>query len=79
MEVDETLNWEKLKDSFMDRCGGVSDGNVFDQLATLHQEGERVGLHRTIRVAHRSGSAFTKGANMLGTSFMVSRTECVGG
>lgn len=62
MEEDETLSWEKLKDSLLERYGGISDGSVFDQLVELHQEEERGGLHRGIRPARRSGSAFTRGA-----------------
>ncbi|GAU10413.1 hypothetical protein TSUD_417780 [Trifolium subterraneum] len=39
LEENETLTWEDLKDAFLERYGGVSDGNVFEQLSALQQEG----------------------------------------
>lgn len=39
LEENETLTWEDLKDALLERYGGVSDGNVFEQLSALQQEG----------------------------------------
>lgn len=39
LEENETLTWEDLKDALLERYGGVSDGNVFEQLYALQQEG----------------------------------------
>lgn len=39
LEENETLTWENLKDALLERYGGVSDGNVFEQLSALQQEG----------------------------------------
>lgn len=35
LEEEEDLTWEKLKDALLERYGGVSDGNVFEQLSAL--------------------------------------------
>jgi hypothetical protein len=39
LEENETLTWEDLKIALLERYGGVSDGNVFEQLSALQQEG----------------------------------------
>ncbi|GAU35953.1 hypothetical protein TSUD_147380 [Trifolium subterraneum] len=39
IEEDEAMTWEVLKQALLERYGGVSDGNVFEQLSSLQQEG----------------------------------------
>lgn len=39
LEENERLTWEQLKLALLERYGEVSDGNVFEQLSALRQEG----------------------------------------
>jgi hypothetical protein len=40
IEENEGLTWEELKNALLERYGVVSEGNVYEQLASLQQEGE---------------------------------------
>jgi hypothetical protein len=44
IEEDEALTWKGLEQALLERYGGVSDGNVFEQLSSLQQEGNIEGF-----------------------------------
>lgn len=39
IEEDLDLTWEKFKDALLERYGGIDEGNMFEQLTTIHKEG----------------------------------------
>ncbi|XP_020229533.1 uncharacterized protein LOC109810472 [Cajanus cajan] len=40
VEVREELTWEKFKVELLERYGGIGDGNIFEQLTALRQDGD---------------------------------------
>lgn len=39
IEEEADLTWEGLKNALLEHYEGVSDGNIFEQLSSLQQEG----------------------------------------